>query len=110
MLKVKIFVVWLSLFVVSSAYAVDYNIQVCDLQSHSNVNHAYLKPCGEWASKNSCGDTYVTWNMNSFQGKAMYTTALAALLADKEVRVRMAPGCSAGYDVISMVRIKTSQQ
>ena len=31
--------------------AEDFNVDVCDLQSHNNSNRAYLRPCENWESK-----------------------------------------------------------
>lgn len=89
-----------------AALAVDVKVQVCDLQSHTDKNAAFMRPC-EWKSKNSCpSDHWVAWDMSQHQGEAMYSTALTALIAEKEVTVRLdGSSCLAQYDEVSMIRI-----
>lgn len=89
-----------------AAGATDYEIKVCRLQSHSTSNAAYLKPCDTWETKNVCKANWVAWDVSEFQGEAMYSTALAALLAGSTVHVRVdGESCYGGYDEITMIRI-----
>ena len=90
----------------ASALAVDVKVQVCDLQSHTDKNIAFMRPC-EWKSKNSCPiDYWVAWDMSKNQGEAMYSTALTALVAEKQVTVRLdGSSCLGQYDEVSMIRI-----
>ena len=87
-------------------HSTDYKIKVCDIQSHSTSNSTYISPCGGWPSKNNCPHNgWITWDMSQFQGQAMYSTALAALLADKYVTVRLDGSSCASYDVTQMIRM-----
>jgi hypothetical protein len=90
-----------------NASAEDVVINVCGLQSHSNMNGAYLKPCEKWVTKNGCQDgSWVAWNMGEFQGNAMYSTALTALVSGLNVAIRIdGASCHGRYDEITMVRI-----
>ena len=90
-----------------SSYAADYDVEVCSLQSHDVIDIVYMGVCGGWTSKNSCNaGGYIAWDMSKFQGKAMYSTALAALTAGKRVRVRLnGQTCHGSYDATYMIRI-----
>lgn len=101
------------LFVSLTAFSGDYSINVCKVQAHTS-EIAYLYPCDEsgnsnWESKNNCNsDTWVSWDMEAGQGQAMYSTALAAMLSDKTITVRVSgvsDDCNGSYDSTSMVRI-----
>ncbi|MCL2914645.1 hypothetical protein L2725_12790 [Shewanella corallii] len=90
----------------ANSEAADYVIRICDMQSHSNSNSAYIRPCDYWSSKNGCpGTTWLTWDMSKFQGQAMYSTAMAALVADKKVTVRLDGRSCSHYDITSMIRL-----
>ncbi len=75
-------------FVVASGgcFATDYEVDVCKLQSHSDRDIAYMQPCGEdRVSNNACSSGgWVSWEISSFQGQLMYSTALTALMAEKQ--------------------------
>ncbi|WP_064791926.1 hypothetical protein [Shewanella woodyi] len=102
---VKIFIS-VSLFFSVTAHSGDHKIKVCDIQSHSTSNSTYISPCGGWQSKNNCPHNgWITWDMSQFQGQAMYSTALAALLADKYITVRLNGSSCASYDVTQMIRM-----
>ena len=103
---VNIVAVCLLLFSLSSN-ADDVVIKVCSLQSHSNGNGAYLKPCGAWTTFNGCpSGAWVAWKMSEFQGQAMYSTALTALVSGLDVNIRLdGVSCFGSYDEITMVRI-----
>ena len=93
-------------FLGSQAFAADYSFNVCKLQSHTDRDTAYIAPCGGWTSKNNCpSDGWLQWNMSSFQGQAMYSTAMAAMLSGKQVTVRLDGSSCAGYDTTTMIRI-----
>ena len=83
----------------------DYSFRVCQLQSHTDRNSAYIRPCTPWVSQNGCAGTWLTWEMSSYQGKSMYDTALKALLEGREVTVRLNGSSCNGYDVTTMIRI-----
>ena len=72
-------------------------------QSHTDKNIAFMRPC-EWKSKNSCPiDYWVAWDMSKNQGEAMYSTALTALVAEKQVTVRLdGSSCLGQYDEVSI--------
>ncbi|MCO7223394.1 hypothetical protein [Pleionea sp. CnH1-48] len=89
-----------------SATAADHKFKICDLQSHTGSNSAYMKPCNGWTSKNSCpGNGWLTWDISVGQGKSMYATALTALSTDKSVTVRLDGSSCNHYDKTSMVRM-----
>ena len=89
-----------------SVHSTDHRIKVCDIQSHSDSDSTYISPCGGWQSKNNCPHNgWITWDMSQFQGQAMYSTALAALLADKYITVRLNGSSCASYDVTQMIRM-----
>lgn len=100
-----------SLILAQSVKAADYEIKVCEIQSHTDGTSGLMKPCADsngnfWTSKNGCpSPTWVRWEMNEGQGQAMYSTALAALMADKSIKVRLDGSSCNQYDEITMVRI-----
>jgi hypothetical protein len=89
-----------------SLYAEDYTIKICNVQAQSYSNSVYIEPCENWASKNNCpnGD-WITWDASAFQGQAMYSSAMAALLADKKVTVRLDGSTCEAFDVTTMIRL-----
>ena len=89
------------------ATGADYEIKVCDLQAHNTSDNAYLKPCGDWLSKNGCTSGWITWDASKFQGKAMYSASLAALAAGKNIKVRLNGSSCNTYDVTTMIRISS---
>lgn len=102
----------ISIFSVSNA--ADYTVKICELQTHTTSNNALLKPCanenGEyWQSKipNCSANIWVGWDMNLNQGQSMYSTALAAFMANKPIKLRIEDGylCTGNYDSTSMIRI-----
>ena len=89
-MRIKSLIITLFAFAPLLSIAADYDIKVCALQTHDTGSTAFLQVCDDWESKNQCdGNHYVTWNMDEFQGKAMYSSALAAMMSDKEVKVRL---------------------
>lgn len=91
-----------------SLHAADYDVNVCSVQSHPERKTVYMSPCGGWESKNNCpNNKFVSWSIvPEGNGELMYSTALAAMLSDKRVSLRLdGSSCAAGYDAISMVRI-----
>lgn len=101
--SVAVFILLTSL----SLKADDIAIKVCSLQSHSNGHGAYLKPCDSWVTFNGCASGHwVAWKMNEFQGQAMYSTALTALVSGIDVNIRLdGASCIGTYDEITMVRL-----
>lgn len=91
--------------------ATDYEITVCNLQTHNDSDNTYVEPCGGWTSKSNCpsGD-WITWDMSKFQGKAMYSSAMSALTTGKKIKVRLqTSNCTDGYDVTTMIRISNQK-
>jgi len=89
-----------------TANAQDYEVSVCRLQSHSNSSQAYLQPCETWVSKNQCQNgIWVTWDTSKFEGQLMYSTAMAAMLAEKTVTLRLDGASCNSYDITTMIRI-----
>lgn len=103
----KYLIVFSTLLFASILQAADYDVDVCALQAQSTNNTAFLQPCNGWQSQNNCpSGEWITWNMSEFQGEAMYSTALSALMANKKVKVRLdGYSCNGNYDNTSMVRI-----
>ncbi|WP_298768808.1 hypothetical protein [uncultured Shewanella sp.] len=89
-----------------TSFAADYIIEVCEIQAMNDSNIAYIKPCENWVSKSNCDNGYIAWDMSKFQGQTMYSTALAALMANKKVRVRTNGSCSGVYDNTNMIRVQ----
>jgi hypothetical protein len=104
---ISLTLVLLSMSISVSSNAEDFEITVCNLQTHSDSDQAYLEPCGGWPSKNGCNSTWLSWDMATFQGATMYSTALAALIANKRIKVRMdGSTCNIlNQDVTTMIRI-----
>ena len=102
-------IVFLSaLLIIPFAQAADYSVYVCSIQAHPDRAEVYMKPCGNWLSKNNCpGDGYVAWKIApEGNGEVMYSTAMAAMLADKKVTLRLdGSSCTRHYDASQMVRI-----
>ncbi len=90
------------------AFAGIYEVEVCKVQSQTN-DTGFLYPCDKsWVSKNNCGGSWVVWDMSEGQGKAMYSTALAAMLFNKTITLRVSGvdgECIKSYDITSMIRI-----
>ena len=87
------------------SFAGDHTIQICQVQAQNESNNAYIAPCGGWTTKSGCdGGSWLTWDMSQFQGQAMYSSALAAMMAEKTVVVRTTDTCN-HYDKIKMIRI-----
>ncbi|RDH41777.1 hypothetical protein [Zooshikella ganghwensis] len=92
---------------VGNAYATDtdFIIKICSIQSHTNSSQAYIKPCGNWTSKNNCSPGYITWNLSTGEGKSMYAAALNAFALNASVSVRLDGSSCHSYDVTTMIRL-----
>jgi hypothetical protein len=103
----KYIVLSLLLLITPIAFSADYAVSICALQSHSNTNSAFFKVCEARQSVNGCqSGAWIAWNMNEFQGQAMYSTALAALASGLNIIVRLnGADCIGQYDETSMMRI-----
>ena len=103
------FLVFLTVFFVFQvAQAADYSVHVCSIQAHPDREEVYMRPCGNWLSKNNCpSDGYLAWKITpGGNGEVMYSTAMAAMLADKKVTLRLdGSSCTKNYDSNLMVRI-----
>ncbi len=88
--------------------AADYSIKICNIQAQTDRDDVFIQPCENWTSKNSCSNGgWITWSANSFQGQAMYSSAMAALMADKNVTVRFDGSTCNTFDVTSMIRLSS---
>ena len=99
---------WGMLFFLISgpALTADYVIKICDIQAMSYRDDVYIQPCDQWQSKNGCPlHDWITWDASVFQGQAMYSTAMAALLSDKNVTVRLEDNSCNTFDVTTMIRL-----
>ena len=86
----------------------DYQMTVCSIQAYSDRAKVYLRPCGTWVSKNNCpSDHYLAWKITpKGNGEVMYSTAMAAMLSDKKVTLRLnGSSCTRNYDSNLMIRI-----
>ena len=102
----KILLSMLCVFVSFSSLAADYDIEVCKVQAVSYRNDVYIQPCNKWISKNNCpNDDWITWDASAFQGQAMYSTAMAAMLANKKITVRFDGSSCNTFDITTMVRM-----
>ncbi|MGR6873821.1 hypothetical protein ACU6U9_16260 [Pseudomonas sp. HK3] len=93
----------------ANAGAGEYTVNVCGLQSSATSDIAYLRVCGTWASKNNCvASSHLAFDMNKFQGKTMYSTALAALASGLPIIMvvdGISGNCITGHDALSVIEI-----
>lgn len=89
----------------SNVFAADFTVKICRLQAQNN-GKAYLQPCGDWQSKSGCPkNDWITWPADTTGGKNMYSSAMAAMIAEKPVTVRLNTGNCDSYDITQMIRV-----
>jgi hypothetical protein len=92
----------------TQAIAGDFGGQtICALQMDTN-GRAVLQPCDAWIAKNSCANNgWVEWYENEGQGggKGMHAIALAAMVSNKTVMLRIGNDCSGQWDHLTAIRI-----
>lgn len=87
-LKTLFFIGIAGIFFSGNALASSYKVgKICKVQVMNNSNIAYISPCSVWSSVSGGSDGWICWDMNSGQGEAMYTSAMAAFLSGKIVTV-----------------------
>jgi len=103
----KFAIVVFSGLAVSAVYATDYKVdEICAVQASNASNTVYIQPCGGWASRSSCNHgNYIEWDASTFQGQAMYASAMTALVAGKSVTVRLNSNDCESFDKTQMIRI-----
>ena len=82
--------------------ATEYNVgKICYVQA----NH--IQPCNYWTSVAGNNNRWITWDPNQENADMMHADALVALLADKDVIVRIDNNDnSVYYDTTTIMRIK----
>lgn len=107
----KIFTLTIAtLFVLIANYgnAADYTItDICHVQISGGGSKGLLYPCTTWVSVSGCANGWIAWEINTNEGKILYASALAAMLNNKSVVVRIDPNdaCVGNYDKTSMIRV-----
>lgn len=105
----KIIKVIIAIFIFNTqAFAGDYAGQtICALQMDI-TGRVVLQPCSAWVAKNSCAnDGWVQWYEDESQGggKGMHAIALAAMISNKTVMLRISNDCSGQWDHLNAIRI-----
>lgn len=95
----------ISISLTSTCFAGYYNVgKLCAVQS--NNGWAYISPCTTWSSVAGNSGGWISFELDVDDGEIKYSTALAAYLNDKNIRVLIDENNSANtYDYTTMIRI-----